>query len=405
MSNKDYKKAIIDGLLKKYMNRYAKNITTNRRILLKPAEVYRDYAKNNAEISEKQCINEAIAELSGRGFVTADHLKFSDDIEKIYLSEEKLDAIYEYLKTEYGVIPQSTISKQVCEIVKKYICTGKIVRKYCEDILVQTEDPRCPLIPERIEANMKMICFLEKNRENLYVREASMLVYGDSKWFESNNYEEVCTFLRAAAGMPREEGERNDAILGFFHVAPAEQEIFIKGNWKMEWEEYVLEIPKLQGGIAIASGDVQSIKRITVHAQNVMTIENKTAYQRMRGSNAALMYLGGFANRHQINFLKKVISDNPGVKYQHFGDLDIGGFLIHKHLCRETSENFELYGMGIQQLKDRRFSSCLRELTDNDKSRLESLLGDASYSEVLRYMKEHNVKLEQEIVSYYLDKE
>lgn len=405
MSNRDYKKAIIDGLLKKYMNRYAKNIITNRRILLKPAEVYRDYTKNNAEISEKQCINEAISELSGKGFVTADYLKFSDDIEKIYLSEEKLDAIYEYLKTEYGVVPQSTISKQVCEIVKKYTCAGEIVRKYCEDILVQNEDPRCPLIPGRVEANIKILNFLEKNGENLYVREASMLVYGDSKWFENNNYEEVCTFLRAAAGMPREEGERNDAILGFFHVAPAEQEIFIKGNWKIEWEKYVLEIPMLQGGIAIASGDVQSIKRITVSTQSVMTIENKTAYQRMKGSNSALLYLGGFANRHQIVFLKKVIADNPCVRYQHFGDLDIGGFLIHKHLCRETSNNFELYGMGIQQLRDRRFSSCLRGLTDNDINRLESLMGDASYSEILSYMKEHNVKLEQEIVSYYLNKE
>ena len=34
MSNKDYKQIILDGLLKKYNNRYAKNITTNRRIIL-----------------------------------------------------------------------------------------------------------------------------------------------------------------------------------------------------------------------------------------------------------------------------------------------------------------------------------------------------------------------------------
>lgn len=45
MSNKDYKQIILDGLLKKYNNRYAKNITTNRRIILKPKEVYKDYHK------------------------------------------------------------------------------------------------------------------------------------------------------------------------------------------------------------------------------------------------------------------------------------------------------------------------------------------------------------------------
>lgn len=402
MSSKDYKKAIIDGLLRKYNIRYAKDITTNRRIILKPVEVYKDYVKNNADILKKQDINEAVSELLRMGFITADYLKFSDEIEKIYLSEEKLDCIYEYLKDEYGVVPQSIISKQVHEIAKKYISTGEITQKYCEGIFVQMEDPRCLLIPERIEANLKMFGFLENNKENLYVREVSMLVYGDSKWFENNNYEEVCTFLRTAAGKIREESERNDAILSFFHVTPTEQEIFIKGNWKIKWAQYALDISKLQGGIAIASSDIHSIESISVDTENVMTIENKTSYQRMKDKNYAMMYLGGFANRHQIEFLKKVISDNPNAKYQHFGDIDIGGFLIHKHLCRETSKNFKLYCMGIHQLSDIRFSHCLRKLTDNDMSRLEVLLEDDSYSEVLKYMKEHNVKLEQEIVSYYL---
>ena len=404
MSSKDYKKAILDGLLKKYNNRYAKKITTNRRIILKPIEVYKDYAKNNADISEKQGINEAVSILNDMGFVTADYLKFSDDIEKIYLSEEHVDALYEYLKDEYGVVPQSTISKLVHEIVEKYICIGGIVQKYCENILVQMEDPRCLLIPERIEENLKMFSFLEKNKENLYVREVSMLVYGDSKWFENNNYEEVCTFMRTATGRIREEGERNDAILSFFYVTPVEQEIFIKGNWKIEWEQYVLDISKFQGGIAIASSDVQSIKNISVNSESVMTIENKTSFQRLKDGDSAMMYLGGFANRHQIEFLKKVISDNPFVRYYHFGDIDIGGFLIHKHLCRETAKKFELYCMGIQQLCDMRFSHCLRELTDNDMSRLGALMEEDLYGKVIKYMRKHNVKLEQEIVSYYLGK-
>lgn len=407
MNNKDYKRTIIDGLLKKYDNRRLKNINTNRRVMLKPAEAYKDYAKNNAEISEKQCLNEAVSELAGMGFITADYLKFSDDIEKIYLLEEKLDRIYEYLKGEYGVIPHSSLSKQVHKIVKEYTDTGEIVQKYCESILAQIESPKYAPVPERIEANLKMFRFLEENKENLYVREASVLVYGDSKWFEENNYEEVCTFLRTAVGMTREESERNDAVLGFFHIVPTEQEILIKGDWEIEWDGYVLEISKLPGGLAIASGDIQSIKCITVNASAVMTIENKTSYQRMKGGKSAVMYLGGFASRPQIDFLKKVISDNPDVIYRHFGDIDIGGFLIHKHLCRETSKDFELYCMGIQQLKDERFSNCLRGLTDKDISRLETLAEDVSYSEILKYMKEHNVKLEQEIVSYYLyiDKE
>lgn len=404
MSSKEYKKEILDGLLKKYNSRYAKNITTNRRIILKPSEVYKDYDKNNADILEKQRIYDVVKILKDKDFIDVKYLKFSDDIKQIYLVEENLDDLYKYLKDEYGVVPQSTISKQVHEIIEKYICVGGIVEKYCEDILVQIEDPRCTLNPTRIEANLKMLSFLEQNRENLYVREVSMLVYGDSKWFENNNYEEICTFVRTATGRIREDGERNDAILKLFDVTPIDQEVFIKGNWTIEWEQYVLDISKFKGGIAISSSDVQCIKNISVNSKGVMTIENKTSFQRLKNEDFAMMYLGGFANRHQIEFLKKVILDNPNVRYYHFGDIDVGGFLIHKHLCRETAKEFELYCMGIEQLSDTRFSHCLRELTDNDKSRLVTLM-EEPYCDVLEYMQEHNVKLEQEIVSYYRDKE
>ena len=66
MTIKDYRKAIIDGLLKKYNNRHAKNIVTNRRIILKPTEIYKNYTKNNADVLKKQFINDAISELSAK---------------------------------------------------------------------------------------------------------------------------------------------------------------------------------------------------------------------------------------------------------------------------------------------------------------------------------------------------
>lgn len=404
MSSKEYKKIIMESLLKKY-NRSVRSTKTNRRIILRPGEIYKAYDKNNAALSEKLRINEAVSELLGLGFITADYLKFSDDVEKIYLVEEKLDELYVYMESEYGIVPKSMISKQVKEIVEPYLGSGGIVQEYCESVLAQIDGPGVTIVPEKVKANLKMICFLDKNREKLYVREASMLVYGDSKWFEDNNYDEICTFLRTTTGILKNEGERNDEILSVFHVFPAEQEIFIKGDWKIEWEECSLEVSKIPGGIGIASGNIQKIKRITVNAGTVMTIENKTSYQRMKGNDAALMYLGGFANRHQIDFLKKVISDNLHVKYQHFGDIDIGGFLIHRQLCRDTSTKFGLYCMGIEQLQDARFRDCLKELTENDINRLEALAGESTYCEILNYMKEKNVKLEQEIVSYYWDKQ
>lgn len=401
MGRKDYRRLILEKLLKKYHNRVAKNINTGRRIILKPQEIYKNYADNNADIGEKHCVDEAVNELLSAGAVSADYLKFSEDIEKIYLCEDNIDVIYGYLRDQYGIIPQGDLAEKLKLILQQYRSLGKLVRYYADSIRGRMQDPRVQLDLQRVEANLKMLDFLEKNEEELYVRELSVLVYGDSKWFEQNNCDEICSIVREALHMPRQEAERNDEALARYHVTPIEQEILIKGEWEIAWDGYVLETSKLKGGIAISSGDIRDIRKIIVHASGLMTIENKTSYRRMDSSRMAMMYLGGFASRYQIDFLRKVIEDNPAKSYFHFGDIDVGGFLIHRHLCREAGREFSLYCMGARQLADERFCHCLKELTDNDLARMDTLAEEDLYRDVIGYMRAHRVKLEQEIVSYF----
>lgn len=403
MNSKDYKKLVLEKLLKKYHNRMAKNISTSRRIILRPQEIYKNYHDNNADISEKQRLEEAVKALAELGMVTVDYLKFSADMEKIYLCEEHMDVVYGYLRDVYGIVQQNVLSEKLRQILQQYQPSGELVKYYAACIQAQMEDPRQSLDVSGIRANLQLLDFLEQNKEELYVRELSVLVYGDSKWFEQNNYEEICNIIRETLQMPGKETLGNDEILARYHVFPVEQEVMVKGGWKIAWDGYELETARLDGGIAISSSDIRNIRRITIQAKGLMTIENKTSYQRMNSRGTAIMYLGGFASRPQIDFLRKVIADNPGICYEHFGDIDAGGFLIHRHLCRATGKDFRLYGMGIEQLADERFCKCLKPLTDNDLSRLESLAEEETYREVVSYMRERSVKLEQEIVSYYLD--
>lgn len=402
MKNREYEQEILEKLISKYNQRVAKSITTSKRIILKPSEIYKSYAVYNAEPSEKSTLEEAATILLQKEYIQVEYLKYSSDIEKMFLREDKLDAIYEYLRTEFQVIPKSALREQMQEVLQQFssdFSTSKLTTIYAENIRIQLEDPRIQPEIERVKKNLQMLKFLESNKKKLYVREASMLVYGESKWFEENNYEEICTILRMAYQMPKQADERNDAILTNVLLFPLEQDIFIKGDWTIEWSDYVLETAGLSGGISISSTDISGITRMTLHAKRLLTVENKTSYQRMSGQSDAIMYLGGFANNHQILFLQKLIKDNTDVIYEHFGDIDIGGFLIHKHLCEATGHAFKLYKMGINQLQDVRFARCLQPLTDNDRVRLETLLPDRTYHATLSYMKEHNVKLEQEIIS------
>ena len=122
---------------------------------------------------------------------------------------------------------------------------------------------------------------------------------------------------------------------------------------------------------------------------------------RCGGSGETFFYLGGYANRYQRDFLKKIYFDNPALVYRHFGDIDAGGLYIHEHLCRVTGIPFQMYRMSRAELEDRRFRFCLRPLTEQDRIRLESLAKQEAYRDLAGYMLEHDVKLEQEIVSYY----
>lgn len=439
MNSKDYVREILDQLMKKYQNRAPRreDMKSQRRVMLKPSALYRHYADNNADISVKQEIHEAVDKLLDLGMVTADYLKFSTDIEKICLCEDKAEEIYRYLEEEYGDIPQGRLRQQAESLLEKYGvgenssgirgCAGEtsghsdetsgcidetsgteagsLVAPYICNVRLMLEKPGyCP-DPERIGANLKMLRFMEENREKLYVKEASMLVYGDSKWFEEHNYDEICSIARQALGMPQEEDERNDAVLARFGIYPTEQEIFIKGDWILEWKDHVVRTAGMKGGIAVLSGDIQDLVKITAGSPRLMTVENKTSYQRMQPEGTALVYLGGFAVRYQVRFLEKVLQDNPELECLHFGDIDVGGFLIHRHLCRAVGARFNLYRMGIRELEDPRFQPCRKKLTENDRSRMKRLMEEEEYREVLAYMDEHDVKLEQEIISYYEERE
>ena len=158
-------------------------------------------------------------------------------------------------------------------------------------------------------------------------------------------------------------------------------------------------------GLSISAKDIGSVTCIRLMEDRFISIENKTTYLRYTPDNTVTFYSGGYIDRYQRDFLRKVYSDNPNIDYMHFGDIDVGGFLIHRHLCRAVGARFNLYRMGIRELEDPRFQPCRKKLTENDRSRMKGLMEEEEYREVLAYMDEHDVKLEQEIISYYEERE
>lgn len=110
------------------------------------------------------------------------------------------------------------------------------------------------------------------------------------------------------------------------------------------------------------------------------------------------MYLGGYANRYQVEFLKNIHRYDLTVAFFHFGDIDMGGMFIHQHLCNSTGIHFEMLHMGIKELESPKNRHCLQSLTEADRERSGSLLEVPEYRDIVALMLEKNIKLEQEII-------
>ena len=111
---------ILQKLLKKYDQRSAKQVDTKRRITLRPSEIYKAYAANNADIRQKETINEAVHQLESKQLVTVKMLKYSDEIEKIYMSEDSVSSAQDFLRDQCGITPRDQIKEEVFRLFEGY---------------------------------------------------------------------------------------------------------------------------------------------------------------------------------------------------------------------------------------------------------------------------------------------
>lgn len=140
------------------------------------------------------------------------------------------------------------------------------------------------------------------------------------------------------------------------------------------------------------------------NVKRIITIENLTTFYRWSEPESILIYLGGYHDQVRRRLLQMIYKQLPQAEYLHFGDIDVGGFEIYLDLCRKTNIPFQLYHMGIPELK--KYEKYSKKLTENDNKRLDKMLEKLwenseinsceQIAEVLKYMKITQLKLEQE---------
>lgn len=373
----------------------------HRRTTLKPEKLYSKYSENSGDPTEIEALNEAAETCRELGFVNYQMRSFSNEIEKICLEDARIEGVEEYLKLHYGYESKQDKKEAVRKILEQYEGRSPAAESICQELREKLARNQIPAQYEKTEEVLRALVFVENNQTPLYLREASQMIYGSSKYFEEKTADLVCRRLRAYLKRPCGEDEMPSEILREYKIYPEQQRFCLKGDVTLKIHGTSIFLGSFAEGIEFAAEELADIETIQTTADQFITVENKTAYLRGRGEGKVFFYLGGYVNRTQRDFLKLVSRDNPDLKFLHFGDIDAGGLYIHEHLCRMTGIHFDRWHMSVDELADPRYQNCLQELTAQDRKRLGKLAKVKEYKEVAEYMLEQNVKLEQEIVSYH----
>lgn len=328
-------------------------------------------------------------------------------IQKVVLKEEHADEVYSYLKRT----PKADYVNQHLQFLAAWEQEPKeagIAQKFAAWLKGRIEEGRS--VKEFIDLSdlektkkiLAMLSLVENNKESCYIREFSIWHFGDSKVFEAQS-----GVLGKIMRRFKTEFEDMDTyqILAEYNIYNTPDYVYIKGEGELFFHKEgksAVDLSCLEQGIGISGADVKNIR---VSGKNkvrkVITIENLTTFFRWQEKNSLIIYLGGYHNSVRRELLNRVYQELPEAEYLHFGDIDVGGFEIYRDLCEKTKIPFQTYHMGIWELKH--YEKYTKKLTENDKKRLQALMkkewtGQKKIAQVLEYMEEKDMKLEQEIV-------
>ena len=346
-------------------------------------------------------IHAAMRRLEQQGLIKIEWKKGKEGhiISKVVLCTEELEKVY----ASVSRIPKADLIDQSRELLSKLRkCYDTPVYQSLIDYLddrLENAQPVKEFIDlsdlSETETLLTGIAQIELNDRICYIREFSIEHFHDSKVFET-----ISGKIARAMRMFNEEykDKELDEILAEYGIYHTPNYVYFKGNVSLAIGDNEYRIGELHQGIGISGEDIDRICiRDAAQIRKVITIENLTTFFRWAEPDSLMVYLGGYHNRVRRTLLRKIYHTLPNADYYHFGDIDVGGFLIYEDLCRKTGIPFKRYRMDLENLQQ--YEKYGKALTENDRIRIEKIIKenpDAEYADVLEYMLSAGVKLEQE---------
>lgn len=339
-------------------------------------------------------INDAvIRKLDDLGFVKATFYK--DTFKSLTLNLDNVDKIYLYLNRD----KPSNELEAIKEVIHKYHFDN-FLDEFLDYILNYIDEkyvyPKSYFTnAEELDLILYTFNCLFKLNENIKKRDFSAEYLHDSKAFEHIEGK----IIKIIKEFDYNTYQDDEDILSSYNIIKNSSYALIKNNLILKINNQVINLNDLGFELSLSDEMIKSLEILEMSSNKLITVENLTSFYSLNEVNSTIIYLAGFHNHTKQMLLEKTYKKYPNKEYYHFSDIDAGGFLIYNNLVEKTHIPFKPYRMGLDELINNK--DKLKSLTANDKKRLNGLRNNLKFREffeVIDYMLEHNIKLEQEIL-------
>ncbi|MBR1714617.1 MAG: DUF2399 domain-containing protein [Treponema sp.] len=407
MTYSKIQKKALEFLLKKYESSktYLGKNEVSQSFSLSPEKIFPDYVNDFADVDKIRDFENDIARLESESLIAIS--KNNDRIQKITAISSNEN--WQKIRTILGVKDRNEQKKEEIgfySAIYEDSNSEQIVKDFCKHQIERLETNKdAEYVQEDAKNIIALLNFILKNKTEILERELSISVLSNSKTWEEKYKRKILKILRQSGHFDAlleqcdDEKEKNKILLEECNIFSNPSYVHFKGNGKITFENgkcinVFSDIP-----LALSSTSIRKIASFEIDDSKIMTVENLTSFNRISDSETFFIFLSGYHNSAKQAFLKKIHKQNPNKEYYHFGDIDPDGFFILDNLRSKTQIDFTAYKMGIAELQ--KYSDFSKPLEQNDITKAKSLIANEKYAEVLRYMLQNNLKLEQEIISWH----
>ena len=390
MKNKYYYD-LLEKLISKYERRFLSFSDNVRKITIKFNEKELNDYVSSESYKYRSLIENAVDELVSEKIIDV-YYERGKVIDYISLNRNNIDKAYKELNKDNILSSwnkyllsirngKSELSQAIYSKINSLYNERRGIKLYFNDY-------------KSIEKIIHCIDEIENNKCDILLRDFSTKVFNDSKYLENN-----LSTIRKYYNLIDLDSDSDEVFLEKKHIYKNPISVVIKGDAVIKVNNQIINLKEFGSPLHLYKCAIDNISFLEISSNKVVTIENKTTFFDYT-EEGLIIYLAGFPNSMKIDLLKKIAIDLPNTNFYHFGDIDLGGFRIYNYLCEQTGIDFNTKYMDINTLI--KYKSKLTRIKDDsyfqNLASLKQLKYVSKYSDVVNYMIENRVVLEQEIL-------